>query len=292
MRDFVITADSNCDLLPEYIRDKNIGIIPHYYDIDGITYGDEINLTPKEFYDKMRSGFMPTTMASNPAVIRETFQGYVDRELDVLHISFSSTLSGGHSNVVTGALEICEENPGTKILVLDSLNASMGEGMVVMKAVEMKEAGKDIDEIAKWIEAHKLNFCVQFTVDDLFHLQRGGRVSKMSAIVGSMINVKPILVVNNEGALVPAGTVRGRKKSLITLVNNMEKQLGKYRNPDNTICVVHGDVLEDAEYVVELIKERLQTNNILVNTISPSIGSHSGPGAMGICYMGEGREIS
>ncbi|MGB8455312.1 MAG: DegV family protein [Anaerocolumna sp.] len=289
MRDFVITADSNCDLLPEYIKDKNIGIIPHYYDINGITYGDEINLTPKEFYDKMRGGLMPTTMASNPAVIRETFQRYVDEGLDVLHISFSSTLSGGHSNVATGALEICDENPGAKIIVLDSLNASLGEGLVVMKAAQMKEAGEGIDGIAEWIEAHKLNFCVQFTVDDLFHLQRGGRLSKMTAIVGSMINVKPILVVNNEGALVPAGTVRGRKKSLATIVNNMEKQIGKYRTEDNTICVVHGDALEDAEYVVEQIKERIHTDNIVVNTISPSIGAHSGPGAIGICYMGEGR---
>jgi DegV family protein with EDD domain len=291
MRDFVITADSNCDLLPEYIKEKNIGIIPHYYDINGITYGDEINLTPKEFYDKMRAGLMPTTMASNPAVIRETFQKYVDQGLDVLHISFSSMLSGGHSNVATGGLEICEENPGSKIIVLDSLNASLGEGLVIIKAVQMKEEGKEIDEIAEWIESNKLKFCVQFTVNDLFHLQRGGRISKMTAIVGSMINVKPILVVNNEGALVPAGTVRGRKKSLATIVSNMERQLGKYAEDDNNIiCVVHGDAPEDAEYVVQLIKERLHTDKILINSISPSIGAHSGPGAIGICYFGEGRD--
>lgn len=289
MRDFVITADSNCDLLPEYIKEKKIGIIPHYYDISGITYGDEINLTPKEFYDKMREGLMPTTMASNPAVIRETFKKYVDLGLDVLHISFSSTLSGGHSNVATGAIEVCEENPGVKILVLDSLNASMGEGLVIMKAVQLKEAGKGIDEIAEWIEANKLKFGVQFTVDDLFHLQRGGRVSKMTAIVGSMINVKPILVVNSNGALVPAGTVRGRKKSLSTIVSNMEAQLGSLDAEENTICVVHGDALEDAEYVAGLIKERLHTDKIIINSISPSIGAHSGPGAIGICYFGTGR---
>nr|WP_246241195.1 DegV family protein [Anaerocolumna sedimenticola] len=184
---------------------------------------------------------------------------------------------------------MCEENPGAKIIVLDSMNASMGEGLVIMKAVQLKEAGKGIDEIAEWIETHKLNFCIQFTVDDLFHLQRGGRVSKMTAIVGSMINVKPILVVNNDGALVPAGTVRGRKKSLATIVSNMEKQIGKYKDEDNTICVVHGDALEDAEYVADLIKEKLHTGNIIINTISPSIGAHSGPGAIGICYFGENR---
>ena len=289
MRDFVITADSNCDLLPEYIKMKNIGIIPHYYDIEGITYGDEINLTPKEFYDKMRSGLMPTTMASNPAVIQDTFKNYVDQGLDVLHISFSSTLSGGHSNVATGAREICEENPGSKIIVLDSLNVTLGEGMVVIKAVQMKEAGKSIDEIAAWIEENKLNFCVQFTVDDLFHLQRGGRVSKMTAIIGSMINVKPILKINDEGALVASSTARGRKKSLTTIVNNMEEQLGRFRDEDNVICIIHADALEDAQFVENLIKERLHTDNIILNTISPSIGAHSGPGAIGLCYMGESR---
>lgn len=292
MRDFVITADSNCDLLPEYIKEKKIGIIPHYYDLEGVTYGDEINLTPKEFYDKMRGGLMPTTMASNPAVIRETFQKYVDQGLDILHISFSSALSGGHSNVVTGAMEICEENPGSKIIVLDSMNASLGEGMVVMKAVQLKEAGKTLDEIAEWVETNKLNFCVQFTVDDLFHLQRGGRVSKMTAIVGSIINIKPLLIVNKEGALVSAGTARGRKKSLTTIVDNMEKQMGKYKDEDNVICVVHGDALEDAEYIIKLIRERFNTDNIIVNTISPSIGAHSGPGAIGICFMGESREYN
>ncbi len=289
MRDFVITADSNCDLLPEYIKEKNIGIIPHYYDIEGITYGDELNLTPKDFYDKMRNGLMPTTMASNPAVIRETFQKLVSEGYDVLHISFSSSLSGGHSNVAMGALEICEENPEAKIIVLDSLNVSMGEGMVVMKAVELKESGKSLEETAAWIEEYKMNFCVQFTVDDLFHLQRGGRVSKMTAIIGSMINVKPILVVNNEGALVSSSTARGRKKSLNTIVSNMEAQMGRFRDENNVICVVHGDALEDAQYVANLIKERLHTDNVLVNTISPSIGAHSGPGAIGICYMGENR---
>ena len=290
MRDFVITADSNCDLLPDYIKEKKIGIIPHYYDLEGITYGDEINLTPKEFYDKMRGGLMPTTMASNPAVIRETFQKYADQGLDVLHISFSSALSGGHSNVVTGAREISEENPGVKIVVLDSLNVSMGEGMVVMKAVQLKEEGKTLEEIAEWIETNKLNFCVQFTVNDLFHLQRGGRVSKMTAIVGSIINIKPLLIVNKEGALVSSGTARGRKKSLTTIVDNMEKQMGKYKEEDNVICVVHGDALEDAQYIVKLIKERLHTDNVIVNTVSPSIGAHSGPGAVGICFMGETRE--
>jgi DegV family protein with EDD domain len=287
MKDFVITADSNCDLLQNYITEKNIGIIPHYYDLEGMTYGDETNLTPKDFYDKMRSGLMPTTMASNPDVIRKTFQAYIDQNLDILHISFSSALSGGCSNVVTGALEVCEENTGARIVVIDTLNASLGEGLFIIKAVQMKEEGKTLDEIIEWLEEHKEDFCVYFTVDDLNHLHRGGRISKTTAILGTMINIKPILTVNSEGQLVSHSSARGRKKSLHTIFNNMLDSLGKYADTPDPICIVHGDCLEDAEFVKALINEKLPGKPVIVNYISPSIGAHSGPGALGICYLGE-----
>lgn len=289
MKDFVITADSNCDLLNDYIEEKNIGIIPHYYDLEGITYGDEINLTPKEFYDKMREGLMPTTMASNPEIIRETFQSYIDKGLDILHISFSSTLSGGCSNVMAGARELCEENPDAKILVVDTLNVSLGEGMFVMKAVQMKEEGKTIDEISSWLENHKMEFCVRFTVDDLFHLQRGGRISKTTAVIGSLMNVKPILNVNDEGKLVSLSSARGRKKSLTTICNDMIESMGKFKDEHDFVCIAHGDALDDANYLANLIKENLPHKQIVINFVSPSIGSHSGPGAIGLCFVGEKR---
>jgi DegV family protein with EDD domain len=289
MKDFIITADSNSDLPDKYIQDKNIVIIPHYYDLEGITYGDEINLTPKEFYDKMRKGLMPTTMASNPDVIRKTFHSIIDQGYDILHISFSSALSGGCSNIVTGANEICEERPDAKIIVIDTLNASMGEGMFVMKAVQMKEEGKSIDEIAAWLEEHKQEFCVRFTVDDLFHLHRGGRISKTTAIIGSMINIKPILYINPEGQLVSQSTARGRKKSLATICNNMLDSMGKYKETDDVICIAHGDAPEDANYLAELVREQLPNKKIIINYVSPSIGAHSGPGAIGLCFMGEKR---
>jgi len=289
MKDFVITADSNSDLPIDYIKDKNIGIIPHYYALEGITYGDEINLTPKEFYDKMRQGHMPTTMASNPDVIRKTFLSYVNQDLDILHISFSSALSGGCSNVMAGAREICEEYPDAKIIVVDTLNASLGEGMFVMKAVQMKEEGKTIDEIAAWLEEHKLEFCVRFTVDDLFHLQRGGRISKTTAVIGSMINIKPVLYINEDGQLVPYTTVRGRKKSLTVILNDMIESMGKYKDEPDIVCIAHGDAPSDADYLASLVKEKLPHKQIIINTISPSIGSHSGPGAIGLCFMGEKR---
>lgn len=289
MRDFVITADSNCDLPLEYVKAHNIGIIPHYYDIDGVTYGDEINLTPKEFYDQMRAGKMPTTMASNPAVIRDTFQKYADQGLDVLHFSFSSALSGGHSNVVCGAQEICEDNPGMTIKVVDTMNVSLGEGMVVMKAVRMKQEGRSLEEIAAWVEQNRLHFCVYFVVDDLFHLHRGGRLSKTSAIVGSVLNVKPILIVDDEGKLVNSGTVRGRKKALNTIVERAVEGMGQeYLTDEWELCVVHADAEEDANTVAAALKEKTG-KDVLVNYISPSIGSHTGPAALGILFMGAKR---
>lgn len=287
MRDFIITADSNSDLTPEYIKDNQIVIIPHYYDIEGVTYGDELNLTPKEFYDKMRAGSMPTTMASNPLVIRETFTKYIEEGYDILHISFSSALSGGCSNIVTGANEVCEEHPDAKIIVIDTLNVSLAEGLFVMKAVELKKQGKSIDEIVAYLEDHKSDFRVWFTVDDLFHLCRGGRVSKTTAIVGSIVNIKPILVVTRDGQLVSHSTARGRKKSLVTIANNMIDTLGTYEKDEDTICIVHGDAIEDANYLASYIQDKLPHKHILINSISPSIGAHSGPGAIGICYMGE-----
>ena len=289
MRDFIITTDSNSDLLEDYIKEHHIGVIPHYYDLEGITYGDEIILSPKEFYDKMRNGLMPTTMASNPDVILKTFQDYVDQGYDILHISFSSALSGGCSNVTTGAMEICEENPDAKIIVIDTLNASLGEGMLVMKAVELKAEGKSLDETAKWIEDHKMDICVRFTVDDLKHLYRGGRVSKTTAIVGSMIQIKPILNITEEGKLVSLTTTRGRKKSLATICNQMIDCIGKYKDTKDAICIVHGDALEDALYLEKLVKEQLPHKEVIINTISPSIGAHSGPGAIGLIFMGERR---
>lgn len=289
MKEFVITTDSNSDLPLSYITEKKIGIISHYYDLEGVTYGEDNLLPAKVFYDKMREGLMPTTMASNPAVIRETFQKYVDEGYEVLHVSFSSALSGGCNNVMVGAAEIMEDNPGSKIIVVDSLNVSLGQGLLIMKAVELREEGKNIDEVAEWLEEHKLEYCCQFTVDDLHHLHRGGRVSKTTAVIGSMINIKPILTVNDNGELVANGTSRGRKKSLSAIVDNMINNMGKFKDSNETIGVVHGDAPEDAEFVVNLIKERLHRDNVVINTVSPSIGAHSGPGAIGVLYHGEHR---
>jgi len=289
MRDFVITTETNSDLPKEYLKANNIGIIPHYYTVEDEVYGDGKELTSKEFYDCMRAEKKAATIASNPAVILDTFEGYAKQGLDVLHISFSSALSGGYSNVAIGGEETCGQYPDMKIIVIDTLTASLGEGMMIMKAVEMKKEGKGIDEIAAWVEENKKFISVQFTVDDLNHLYRGGRLSKATAIVGSVINIKPILFINEEGKLLPKGKARGRKKSLSMLVDIMETNLGALRDRQIVVGIVHGDCEEDAKFVKRLVIERFgyPEDIVLIRPIGPSIGAHSGPGAIGLIFMGE-----
>lgn len=289
MKDFIITTDSTCDLPKEYVKDHNIRLLPLYYSFDGKVYGDKEDLEPKEFYDVMRGGKMPTTMAVNPDKAREVFTGLVNEGYDILHIAFSSALSGSCSVAETVARDICEEVPGAKITVIDSLCASMGEGLLVHKAIMMKEAGKSMDEIARWLESNKLNLCHIFTVDDLHHLRRGGRISRTTAIIGTLINVKPVLHVNDEGKLVPLNNVRGRKKALVSLVDQMEKRLPGFEDKNDVIFISHGDCREDADYLASMIRERFGMENFMINYVCPTIGSHSGPGTVALFFMGNSR---
>jgi len=289
MRDFVITTESNSDLPESYLAENNIKVIPHYFFVEEELYGDEKKMSTKEFYECMRQEKKVSTIASNPAVIEEVFENYAKEGKDVLHISFSSALSGGYSNVAVGGREICEVHPEMKVIVVDTLSASLGEGILIMKAVEMKKEGRTIEEIADWIEEYKNHVCVQFTVDDLNHLYRGGRLSKTTAVIGSIVNIKPILYVDNEGKLVPLSKTRGRKKSLSMLVDNMEQRIGSFKDKQIAIGIVHGDCEEDAEYLAGLIRERFGYDNILIRQIGPSIGAHSGPGAIGLIFMGDNK---
>jgi DegV family protein with EDD domain len=289
MKDFVITTDTTCDLPKDYILEHNLKLLPLYYSFNGEVYGDKLELSPGEFFDKMRGGEMPTTMAVNPDTAKKIFTDILKEGYDIIHISFSSALSGSCSVAVTVAAELREEYPDSKITVVDSLSASMGEGLLVHKAVLMKEEGKSYKEIVEWLENNKLKLCHMFTVDDLHHLHRGGRVSRTAAIIGTLINVKPVLHVSNEGRLVPLNNVRGRKKALIALVNNMEKRIDGYLYKNDIIFISHGDCLEDAQTVASMITERFGISNIVINYVCPTIGAHSGPGTVAVFFMGNER---
>lgn len=287
MREYYITTDSNADLPKEYIDKYHTVIIPQYYSFGDTVYGDEIHMPPAEFYERMKNGALPQSQANNPAVIEEKFRSILDNGKDIIHIAFSSALSGSYNNVCMVANELAEEYTEAKITVIDSLNVSLCESIMVIHANELKAQGKTYDEVVSDLEEFKHHLNVQFTVNDLFHLQRGGRVSKTTAIVGSALNIKPFLYVNNAGGLSSDGTTRGRKKSLTTLVERMKTTLAD--NPDYSlpIGVVHGNCPEDAQMIAELIKQETKFTNVIINDISPSVGTHAGPGAIGILYYGQ-----
>lgn len=286
---FVITTDTCCDLPENYIKENGLGVVTLFYNMKGVSYGGEKEMEVKEFYDMMRGGEMPTTMAANPEDLRKMFTKYLSEGKDVLHLAFSSELSSSCGNAVVTAREVNEEYADHKVIVIDTLSASLGQGLVVHKALELRKQGKSIEETAEWVEANRLHFCHQFTVDDLNHLYRGGRVSKLTAVAGTLIKIKPILHVSDEGKLIPIGKTRGRKKSLQTLVDNMERTIGSFKDKNDIVFISHGDSLEDAQYVAGLVKEKFGIENFLINPVSPTIGAHSGPGTIALFYMGDRR---
>ena len=289
MNNYIITTDTTTDLPEDYIKKHNLGIMSLTYTLEGTTYSKDNPLDVRLFYEKMRNGSMPTTSQVNPENAKNIFLPYLKDGYDILHIAFSSGLSGSYNSTRIAAEELSEEFPDRKITIIDSLAASLGEGLLVHKAVMLKEQGADLDTVADWVEQNKLHIVHNFTVDDLFHLHRGGRVSKATAILGTMINVKPILHVDDEGHLIALSKVRGRKKSLQALVDSMEKQMGAYRSQNDIVFISHGDSLADAQYVADLVKQRFGIESFLINYVGPTIGSHSGPGTIALFYMGDYR---
>jgi DegV family protein with EDD domain len=287
--EYLITTDNMADLPEEYMSKHWLPAMSLTYLLDGQTYNAENSLPYQEFYRKMRAGCMPTTSQINPEEAKEKLKEYLQISKNIIHIAFSGGLSGTYNSVRLAAAEMMEEQPDCRITVIDSLAASMGEGLLVHKALEKQAEGLSYDELVAWVEANKLHVCHYFTVDDLFHLYRGGRVSKTAAVLGTMINLKPVLHVDNDGHLIPLSKVRGRKKSLNALVDQMEKQMGSYRDQNDIVFISHGDCMEDALYVQEQVRKRFGIEKFLISPVGPTIGAHSGPGTLALFFMGDAR---
>lgn len=287
MNEFVIVSDSTVDLPKEYLQSKQVPIISLSYIMDGVTYEEMDGLSHKEFFEKLRAGSLPATSQINPEQAREALEPFAKEGKDILYIGFSSGLSGSYNSVRMAAEDLKEEYPDINIIAIDSLCACMGEGLLLYKALELKEHGMSMEEIAKWVEANKLHICHNVTVDDLNHLHRGGRISKTTAVVGSMIKIKPIIHMSDEGKLVVIGKERGRKKSLVSIVDRMEKQMQGYDN--DIVMITHGDCIEDAEFVKKQVEERFGIHNVMINGIGSVIGSHTGAGVVAVFFMGDKR---
>ncbi len=288
-RKFDVITDSGCDMPEQYFKEKEIVCVKLGFTMNNINYEGEDgeHIDEKTFYQKLRDGAMPTTYQVTGETAKKYIRQSLEKDKDVLVITFSSGLSGTAGSFLVAARELKEEFPERKICVVDSLCASMGQGLLLDYAVNYAETGADVAETAKYVEGLKLRICHHFTVDNLFHLKRGGRVSSATAIVGSILKIKPVMHVDNEGKLTAVSKTIGRKKSLHTLVENMFEL--QEMDENDPVFISHGDCIEDVEYVKGLILQRLPEVRIIVNYVGAVIGTHSGAGTLAIFHKGKNR---
>ena len=287
MKDYIITVNSTVDLPKEWLTERKVPIVPLKYTIDGETYEDMDGLSAKEFFGKLRDGKMAATSQVNPGEAKEALKPFLEEGKDILHLAFSSALSGTCNSMRIAAEELMEEYPQQKMIVVDTLCACLGEGLLLYYALKRKSEGFSMEETAKWVEENKLHVCHNVTIDDLEHLHRGGRISKTVAVLGGMVKIKPMIHMDDKGALQVIGKERGRRKSLNKIVDTAVKQSKGGEN--DIIMITHGDCEEDARYVEELVREKMGIDQILVNNIGTVIGSHTGPGVVAVFCMGDKR---
>lgn len=287
-----IFTDSCSDLPAEYIKKHDdLTVLPLTYSLDGKEYRDDgwVSISMEDFYGRMRRGSISTTSLINVQRFLEAFTPCLEKGEDILYIAFSSALSGTCQNAMIAAGDLREQFPERRITVIDSLCACMGFGMLVTLAQQKKEEGMGYDELVAWVDDEKLRAVHWFTVDNLNHLRRGGRLSTTSAFLGTILSIKPVLHVSDEGKLVPVEKVKGRRNALRSLV---ERTAQTIVDPEQqTLFINHGDALEEARTVADMIRERINIRDITINPIGPVIGSHAGPGTIAVFFMGTGRSI-
>lgn len=287
MRDYLIVTDSSCDLPLDYAQKIGVKIIPLEVNIEGegTKLNDEIDI--KAFYSLLRSKKGVKTSAVNMDRFIEFFESVIAEDKDVLYIGFSSGLSATFMAAKNAAEELSEKYPDRKIVALDSLCASLGQGLLVTYAARKKKHGASFEDIVKYVENNKLNLCHWFTVDDLFFLKRGGRVSAATAVLGTALQIKPVLHVDNAGKLINVSKARGRDAAIKALVEKMKATAIKPQA--QTVFISHGDCLDDANKLADMVRAEYGIKDILISEIGPVIGAHSGPGTLALFFLGSER---
>ena len=290
MSNFVIVTDSCADLTAELVAQLDVKVIPLTYLMDDKEYVDNPlnpDMEPAEFYNKLRGGKTATTAAINVGTYAETLEPLLAEGNDVLVLAFSSGLSTTYNSGMIAAEELREKYPERKLYIVDTLCASLGEGLLVAHAAHKRDEGMTIEQVRDWVEENKLNLCHQFTVDDLFFLKRGGRVSAATAMLGTMLSIKPVMHVDDEGHLTKVGTARGRGASIKALADKMEKTA---INPaEQIVYICHGDCLDDARKLADMVQERMGVKEVMIGYTGPVIGAHSGPGTLALFWLGTQR---
>ncbi|MCL2539516.1 MAG: DegV family protein [Oscillospiraceae bacterium] len=290
MKEYKLFTDSTSDLPYDIVKRLDIEVIPTEVILKGkgyLDYPDERELNKRDFYRQVREGEMPTTAVIPPNRFYEYFEKELKEGRDILYIVFSSGLTTTLQNAKIAAAELKEVYPEGRIALVDSLSGSLGEGLLVYYAAEMRQEGKSIDEIEEWVKANRLKLCHWFTVDDLQHLRRGGRVTAASAVVGGVLSIKPILNVSDEGRLEPVEKVRGRKAALETLLDKIKK--GAVKPEEQTIFIIHADCEEECMWLKAEVEKHVGPKEIFIAFMGPVVGAHAGPGAIGLVFIGEHR---
>lgn len=281
-----ILSDSACDLSKELIEEYNIDILPIILNKGDNEYLDKVTITPEKVYEDMRNGEMYKTAQIPPNMFNEKFLEYAKNGDSVIYIAFSSGLSGTYQTSLFVRESILEEYPDFDLSIVDTKAASGGFGLIVLQAAKLAKEGKDKEEILKAVEFYKENMEYIFTVDDIEYLFRGGRVSRVQAFVGGLLNIKPILNVE-DGKLVPIEKVRGRQKVFKAMLDMMEERAKNADLKEQLICITHGDDLEGALKLKELIQEKFGAESFIINIIGAAVGAHSGPGTIALFFMKE-----
>lgn len=290
MSEYVIFTDSSADLTQALVKELEVSVLPLTFTIKGAThcnYPDNREMDPKAFYKLLREGEMATTAAVNVGDYTEMLEPTLHSGKDALILVFSSGLSATYQSACVAAEELSAKYPERKIYVVDTLCASLGQGLLVWHAAQQKKAGKTIEEVRDWVEENKLHLCHWFTVDDLHFLKRGGRISATTAVVGTMLSIKPVMHVDDEGRLVNVTKARGRAASLTALVDHMEQTA--IDPASQMVFISHGDCEDEAKKVAADVKKRFGVKKVVLNNVGPVIGAHSGPGTMALFFLGTKR---
>lgn len=284
-----IITDSSCDLPREYVDDNNIEVISLVLNLNGQIIKDDLGktLSYKDFYQKMRDGATPTTSQVNAHEFEEAFNKHIKNGDSIIYISISASLSGTFNSANIAKNNLLEEYPEAKIELVDSLSASIGQGLLVLKACEMRDNGASIEEIVEWIEENKRKVIHSILIDDLNHLKRGGRISGATATIGGLLNIKPSAYLDDEGKLAQGEKIKGKKKALRFLANEVKERAIDSENEVLYIC--HGDCQEEAESLRDIIEQEVKFKNVIINYIGNVIGAHTGPGALAVIFLGKNR---
>ncbi|HQE66305.1 MAG TPA: DegV family protein [Bacillota bacterium] len=289
MMDTVLLIDSCTDLPRSYVDKNEIPFVSLVCNFKDQEYKDDFgkSISYKEFFNAVRNGEMPSTAQVNVYEYTEIFKKYATEGKSVVYLGFSSALSGSLSSAYIARDTVMEEFKDADITIVDSKSASLGEGLLAYYANEMLKAGASKDEVVSWLETNKLKMNHWFTVDDLGHLKRGGRLSGTAAFLGTLLDIKPVLKVDDEGRLIPISKVKGRKKSIKTLFEMLQENITAPE--EQVIAISHGDCIEDAEYLKEMILKEYNVKDVIINHVGPVIGAHTGPGVVALFFMGEKR---